>query len=133
MTLKNSTIIATDTDLGLCVRLNSHHFNLNTVSDQRFVPVCSQKRPEARVRATPCWSATSPRIVDHFLAVPCLSPSISPRGSVLTRTWWGPPCFCLAAMRGSSGYMQQQDLRHYVERAEAEGLLMLSYYWLKVR
>lgn len=36
-------------------------------------------------------------------------------------------------MRGSSGYMQQQDLRHYVERAEAEGLLMLSYYWLKVR
>lgn len=53
MTLKKSTIIATDTDLGLCVRLNSHHFNLNTVSDQRFVPVCSHKHPEARVRATP--------------------------------------------------------------------------------
>lgn len=36
-------------------------------------------------------------------------------------------------MWGSSGYMQQQDMQHYVERAEAEGLLVRSYYWLKVR
>lgn len=94
---------------------NSHHFNLNTDSNKRFCP-------------------TSHTIVDHFLVVPCLSCGINEAQlGICADTYLVGVTLPLSCSNvGSSGYMQQQDMEHYVERAEAEGLLMLLYCWPEV-
>lgn len=113
---------------------NSHHFNLNTDSNKRFCPGCSHGRPGTQGRAAPRWPATSHTIVDHFLVVPCLSCGINEAQlGICADTYLVGVTLPLSCSNvGSSGYMQQQDMEHYVERAEAEGLLMLLYCWPEV-
>lgn len=107
----------TDTDvLCLCIWKNPHHFNLYTESNKRFCPGCSHTCPEVQVRSTPCWSATSHTIVDHFLVVPWLSRSISAPGSTRDLCWHVPG-------GGDPAFVMQQCGVKWIHAAARHGAL----------
>lgn len=78
----------------------------------------------------------APRLLTIFWLSPACHPALAHEAQpgICADTYLvGATLLLSCSNAGSSGYMQQQDRRHYVERAEAEGLLMRSYYWPKVR
>lgn len=91
----------TGCDAYSCLTLCGKTERAQSLSDQSAAPT-------PHLRAVPRCSTTSRLIVQHYLAVPCLSFGISARGPTrdLRRHvpgWGVTPAFCLAASLGQAG------------------------------